>query len=143
AGKRGRAGPGRFTCRACGVGLQVGQWRTGEQPQELAGLRSATGGDFGAWREIDVNLPVANGAAEVLRRAGIEVDVLPATVPPGYQANAFVAVHSDRDMQQRWRGYKVAASALSANPAGGRLLAEDVGSEYAAATKLPPDLHQG
>ena len=138
-----QAAPPPFACRPCRVGLQVGHWRSGDLPAELAELRKQTGGDFGPYREIDVNLPVAKAAAELLRQAGVTVDLLPATVPHGYQANAFLAVHADRDMQQRWRGFKVTASALSANKAGSKLLADDLGREYAAATNLPLDLHQG
>jgi N-acetylmuramoyl-L-alanine amidase len=70
----------------------------------------------------------------------VAVDLLPATVPPGYAADAFVAVHADRDMEQHWRGYKVAASAISGNPDGSRLLAQDVGVEYAVGSNLPPDV---
>ena len=131
--------PVSFTCRACRVGLQVGHWKTGEQPQELADLRSATGGDFGAWREIDVNLPVASGAAEVLRRAGIEVDVLPATVPPRYRANLFLALHADGDPAGEARGFKVARPGFSSLPDVDDRLVAAFNQAYGVETELPRD----
>lgn len=123
--------------------MQVGHWEAGQLPQELSDLRDQTGGDFGPWREIDVNLPVASLVAELLRQDGVVADRLPATVPPGYKADAFLAVHADRDPQQRWRGYKVAPSAISQNRTASKKLSDDIATEYAVETQLPPDIHEG
>jgi hypothetical protein len=132
-----------FSCSPCRVGLQVGHWYSDQLPDELAVLRPATGGDYEQWREIDVNVPVAEAAADDLRQAGVTVDLLPATVPPGYSADAFVAVHADRDLELRWRGYKIAPSAFKGASPAGRTLSADVGDQYGLETGLPVDRHDG
>ncbi|HEX6292532.1 MAG TPA: N-acetylmuramoyl-L-alanine amidase [Herpetosiphonaceae bacterium] len=91
------------------VGLQVGHWRANELPDELKNLRTSTGAAAGGLREVDVNLAVANRAAEYLRSAGVTVDLLPATVPPSYRADAFVAIHADGSASSRISGWKAAA----------------------------------
>jgi len=123
------------------VGLQVGHWQAQQLPDELADLRDNSGADRDGYKELDANYAVTEAAATVLRTEGVRVDVLPATVPPGYQADAFVAVHADQDQGQQWRGYKIAPSAVTLAKAGSRLLADDIAGDYAAQTGLPPDLH--
>jgi hypothetical protein len=91
------------------VGLQVGHWRSQELPDELARLRTSTGAYAAGVREVDVNLRVATLAAEYLRGAGVTVDLLPATVPPSYRADAFVAIHADGSPSTRASGWKAAA----------------------------------
>ena len=90
------------------VGLQAGHWRSAELPDELASLRNSTGTAAGGYREYQVNLDIANRAAEYLRAAGVTVDVLPATVPPSYLADAFVAIHADGSASTRISGWKAA-----------------------------------
>jgi len=133
----------QFSCNPCRVGLQIGHYQTDQMPDELAVLRTAFGGDYDQWREIDVNVPVANLAADDLRQAGVIVDVLPATVPAGYSADAFVAVHADRDLEFRWRGYKVAPSAFRGASPLGPVLSSDIFDQYGAETGLPVDRHDG
>lgn len=123
------------------VGLQVGHWQAQQLPAELADLRDNLGADADGYKEMDANYVVTEAAATILRGQGVRVDVLPATVPPGYQADAFVAVHADQDTGQHWRGYKVAASAVSQAKTDSGLLASDIGGEYAFQTGLPPDIH--
>ncbi len=77
------------------VGLQAGHWRSAELPAELSRLRTSTGAVAGGYREWQVNLDIAQRAASLLRAEGVEVDILPATVPPNYRADAFVALHAD------------------------------------------------
>lgn len=91
------------------VGLQVGHWRSHELPDELQSLRGSTGAVADGVREVDVNYHVANRAAAYLREAGVAVDLLPATVPPAYRADAFVAIHADGSPNARATGWKIAA----------------------------------
>jgi hypothetical protein len=90
------------------VGLQVGHWKSNELPDELRSLRGSTGTAAGGIREVQVNLDIAQRTAVYLRNAGIEVDILPATVPPSYRADAFVAIHADGNASTRLRGFKAA-----------------------------------
>src|SRR4051794_1707622 len=68
------------------VGLQAGHWRSIELPDELRSLRGNGGTAGGGVAEWELNLAVARRAAVRLEAAGVAVDVLPATIPPGYQA---------------------------------------------------------
>jgi len=90
------------------VGLQAGHWQAADAPEELAGIREngAWGGGKAEW---EVNLEIARRTAAMLTAAGIVVDILPATVPPGYWADAFVSIHADDSPDRRVSGYKVAS----------------------------------
>jgi hypothetical protein len=91
------------------VGLQSGHLDNDEMPEELAGLeRNGGGASFGLLTERDVVYTITQLVAEKLRAAGIEVDILPATVPPGYEADAFVSIHADGNQNQSVNGYKMA-----------------------------------
>jgi hypothetical protein len=90
------------------VGLQVGHWRSHELPDELASIRANTGTAGGGVREVDVNLDITQRAATYLRQAGVTVDVLPATIPPNYLADAFVSIHADGNRSTRISGWKAA-----------------------------------
>lgn len=125
--------------RAPVVGLQVGHWQAQLLPEELAVLRSNFGAERDGYRELDANYAVTQAAARALRASGVQVDILPATVPADYRADAFVSLHSDQEVSEHARGYKIAASAMSQNRAGSRSLAADVADEYAAQTGLPRD----
>ncbi len=63
-----------------------------------------TGTAWGSYREVDVNLAVATRAAEILRSKGVDVDLLPGTVPPDYLADAVVAIHADGAWRPGARG---------------------------------------
>jgi hypothetical protein len=89
------------------VGLQVGHWKNAELPDELERLRGTSlGTRGGGFTEIEVNLAIVEAAAELLEAEGIEVDILPATIPPGYWADAFVAVHADGNSDPGVSGFK-------------------------------------
>ena len=121
------------------VGLQAGHWRADELPDELRRLRAATGTYGGGVDEWALNLDVARRAAARLEGEGITVDVLPATVPPGYQADAFVAIHADGDASGRFSGFKLARATRSAIPEQDDRLLDAISGTYAAATGLPLD----
>lgn len=91
------------------VALQAGHWKAAEAPDELAGLRDNGGTRGGGRYEWEVNLEIAQTAADLLREAGYEVEVLPATVPERYQADLFVAIHADGNDDSSVHGYRVAA----------------------------------
>lgn len=92
------------------IGLQVGHWKTSEMPEELAKIRDRGGGTSGmGMAEWQVVLIIAEKTAELLKNKGYQVDILPATVPKKYWADAFVAIHADGNLNPLVSGYKVAA----------------------------------
>jgi len=91
------------------VALQAGHWLAAEAPDELARIRS-NGANAGGKAEWEVTLRIAELAAERLRVAGVEVDVLPATVPPRYKADLFISIHADGNNDSSANGFSVAAS---------------------------------
>src|SRR5581483_5672296 len=97
------------------VGLQAGHWLVEQVPFELRGLQGGTSG--GGKQEWEVNLDLALRTKALLEAAGVEVDVLPTTVPQRYQAHAFIAIHADGDTSGRLRGFKVARPGFSSVPA--------------------------
>jgi hypothetical protein len=91
------------------VGVQIGHYRNDEVPEELAGLRrNGAGAVWGPYNERDTVQVVAELIAAELEADGVVVDLLPATVPPGYQADAFIAIHADGNPNESVRGYKFA-----------------------------------
>jgi N-acetylmuramoyl-L-alanine amidase len=133
------AGP--TVARAAGwrVGLQAGHWQAAEMPAEMSRLRAQTGTYGGGWNEWELALDVAQRAARRLEAEGIEVDVLPATIPPGYTADAFVALHADGDVTGRFSGYKLARASRSRIPETDDRFVEILTETYGAATGLPLD----
>lgn len=119
------------------VGLQVGHWQLENLPPELAGV--GAGASYGGVQEWQVNLAIAQGAAAFLQADGVAVDVLPATVPPHYQANVFVAIHADGDTSGEISGFKVARPGFSSVPDWDDQLVSDLNGEYGATTGLPRD----
>jgi hypothetical protein len=122
------------------VGIQAGHWRSLELPDELRSIRGGgtSGGGVAEW---ELNLAVARLAAVRLEAAGVQVDVLPATVPPGYKADAFVSLHADGDATGRFSGFKLARAARSVIPDRDDHLLASISSTYAEATGLPLDPH--
>lgn len=90
------------------VALQVGHWKNNEFPEELARLRNNTGASGGGKTEIEVNLAIAEETAQILQSQGISVEILPATIPPRYWADVFIAIHADGSEDLQKRGFKVA-----------------------------------
>jgi N-acetylmuramoyl-L-alanine amidase len=94
------------------VGIQVGHWKSADLPTELAKLRGAIGARWDDVAEVDVNLDIAKRVAAALMLKGIVVDILPATVPEGYVADAFLALHADTDGVGDLSGFKLAHGPL-------------------------------
>lgn len=120
------------------VAIQVGHLDAGGQPDELAPLRVSTGAQVGELREVDVNLAVAEALADRLRAAGVDVEVLPARVPPGYRADVLLSVHADASLDPARRGYK-SAHAVPARNDREPLLKAAVDAAYLVASGLPDD----
>jgi N-acetylmuramoyl-L-alanine amidase len=120
------------------IGLQVGHWKNNELPNELAALRRNGGATGGGKAEWEVNLAIAEAAAKILETRGYSVDILPATVPPGYQADVFIAIHADGSENHSLSGYKVAAP-WNDSGAGSAKLAKDLEKMYGEVTKIKVD----
>jgi len=134
------------------VGLQVGHWQNEELPEEQSQLRGSTGSVGGGKVEWEVNLAIAQATAEYLEEQGVTVDILPATVPTHYWADAFVAIHADGSDSSRTSGFKVATPwrdfseqarlpSPAAQSAGGQAkrLAAAIEEAYGPATGLVQD----
>lgn len=100
--------PGRGVTGVPLVAIQVGHLHAHEHAQELAGLRTSTGGYANGVAEVDVNQRVATRLAQALEELGVQAQVLPASVPPDYRAHAFISIHADSSLDPLRRGYKSA-----------------------------------
>lgn len=119
------------------VGIQAGHWLAESAPDELAAVRETPSARGGGWDEEDVTLQVAERVAAILEGEGIEVDILPATVPEGYEADLFLALHADAWIDPAMRGFKIARSAWSRDPDLDDSLVQMLAAEYQEATGLP------
>lgn len=120
------------------IGLQVGHLGAADQPDELAALRASTGAHWDGVDEVTVNLAVVEALAERLTALGFEVDVLNATVPPGYRSDALISVHADANLDSARRGYKSAHTRPARN-ALEPLLKLSIDRSIFLATDLPDD----
>lgn len=121
------------------VGLQIGHYQIDQLPNEQASLRGQTGGSGGGVREVDFNQTVVRLVAALLTAKGVTVDILPATVPVGYTADVFVAIHADAAGSGGPNGYKMARSRFSAIPQTDDTLLNILYETYGKATGLPTD----
>jgi hypothetical protein len=119
------------------VGIQAGHWKSNELPEELARLRGSTGAFSDGLSEADLNLAIARRVEKLLVARGIVVDVLPATVPPSYDADVFVSLHADGATSRKARGYKLATPWRTSRAS--QLLADTLDAAYRKATGLPRD----
>ncbi len=119
------------------AGLQAGHWLNEARPAELIRLEHGTSG--GGRQEWEVNLDIARRTARYLEAAGIEVDILPTTIPPRYRAHVFVAIHADGDPTGRVRGFKIARPGFSPIPDVDDRLVAALYTAYETATGLPRD----
>ncbi len=90
--------------------LQVGHWKNDELPEELINLRESSGSSGGGKSEWEVNYGVAQETAKLLGEKGINVELLPATIPPSSWADVFVAIHADGSTDRTKGGFKIASS---------------------------------
>lgn len=119
------------------VGLQAGHWLTEQIPPELKGL--GPGAFAGGKAEWEVNLDIAERTAALLRAYGVEVDILPTTIPVEYKAHAFLSIHADGDESGTRQGYKLGRAAWSATPEADDKLIAAISSAYAEVTRMPLD----
>jgi N-acetylmuramoyl-L-alanine amidase len=90
------------------IALQAGHWRAADAPDEQAQLRT-NGTRGGGRREWEVNLEIAKRTAALLAQQGYQVELLPTTVPPGYRADLFIAIHADGSPSPAVSGFRAAA----------------------------------
>lgn len=121
------------------VGVQIGHYKNDELPDELSRLIGSVGTSGGGRTEVQLNLDVANRVARLLRAQGVLVDLLPATVPTGYSADAFIAIHADGNSSPTPRGYKISTRWRSEVAVQDATLVELLTAAYRAATGLPED----
>jgi len=122
------------------VAIQAGHWKTDEAPDEFPNLRFQFGSSIAGIDEVNVNLDIAHRIAVILRAKGIIVDVLPATIPPSYVADAFVSLHADDDGGfGTATGFKI-AHGFYRGPYDNALV-DALAKEYAAATGLSLNEH--
>ncbi|MQA90885.1 MAG: hypothetical protein GEU90_11695 [Gemmatimonas sp.] len=117
------------------VALQAGHWKSAEAPAEQAGLRN-NGTRGGGKQEWEVNLAIAKRTAELLEAAGYVVDILPTTIPPGYWADLFLAIHADGSTSSSTSGYRAAAPRRDRTGQASRFV-ELLEKSYGEATGLP------
>lgn len=121
------------------VGIQAGHWRNSEVPEELEGLkRNGGGASGGGKREVDVVLQIAEKVKILLEKEGVLVDLLPATVPPDYLADAFVSIHADGNTNTSVSGFKIAGPQRDFSGKS-ETLARNLRDTYKKATGLSED----
>jgi hypothetical protein len=89
------------------VGIQAGHWKVNEVPRDIAGLKSSTGAYGGGYSEQETVLVIAQKVKALLEVEGVIVDLLPATVPVDYYADAFVSIHADGNTSASVTGFKI------------------------------------
>ena len=119
------------------IGIQIGHLDPQDLPNELASLRGVSGASAGGLNELDVNQNVARILKVELTQKGYQVDILPSTVPAGYHADVFLALHNDVSPRPATTGFKIARSRYSLIPATDDRLLDTLYTNYAAATGLP------
>jgi hypothetical protein len=120
------------------VGIQIGHWQTEDVPKEYGTrIQQQTGTSWEGITEVDTTTEIANIMAALLRAQGIAVDILPTTVPEGYLADVFIALHCDGDGVGELSGFKL-AHGTRRGPYEDKLMTT-IKDEYARATKLSYD----
>lgn len=121
------------------VAIQAGHWRTSEAPAEFPNLPFSSGASIAGVNEVDVTLDIAQRVVDLLTERGIVAVLLPATVPPSYLADVFVALHADADVTGTASGFKIARGVYR-SPHDQRLV-DLLTEHYGAGTGLPWDPH--
>ncbi len=91
------------------VGIQAGHWQLDTVPEELIGLRASSGAQGGGYTEQETVLAIARRVKTLLEADGVIVDLMPATVPVDYLADAFVSIHADGSSSSAVSGFKLSA----------------------------------
>lgn len=120
------------------VGLQVGHWKNHELPDELDRLKGSTGSSGGGKSEWEVNYAIAQKTKSLLEAHGITVELLPATIPPGFWADVFVSIHADGSDDPLSSGFKAATPRRDFSNTAGVLLSF-LEEEYKKQTSLELD----
>ncbi|MFZ5424618.1 MAG: N-acetylmuramoyl-L-alanine amidase family protein [Patescibacteria group bacterium] len=121
------------------IGLQAGHWKTDEMPEEQTRIRKNGGGTSGQGvAEWKVVLKIAEETAKILEEQGYIVDILPATVPVDYWADAFISIHADGNVNPIVNGYKTAAYQRD-RTGNAQKLSNYLQEEYGKITNLPVD----
>lgn len=123
---------------AAKVALQVGHWKNEEVPEELHRLRGNTEAFGGGKSEWEVNYTIAHLTATLLEEKGVIVEILPATIPPRYWADVFIAIHADGNTDPLMSGYKAATPRRDYTGKAGKLLTM-IEAAYEHATNLTKD----
>lgn len=120
------------------VGIQVGHWQNATMPEELENLERNTGATWGGMTESEVVLVISELLQDQLQEAGIEAKLLPAAVPPGYEADVFLSIHADGNPNSDVNGFKLAAPRRDYAGTSQQLV-DIMYQTYAAATGLRID----
>lgn len=120
------------------VGIQAGHYQIADLPDEQSNLRWDFGASYNGVNEVDINFNVANEIVTILKNEGINAQFLPATVPPDYCADAFVAIHADGNDDTTVYGYKVTASYWDAD-GNAQKLSNDIQYDYGQVTSMSVD----
>ncbi|MEI6477489.1 MAG: N-acetylmuramoyl-L-alanine amidase [bacterium] len=118
------------------VGIQAGHWRIDQLPDELSKLQWDYGASAAGVNEVDVNLNIAQKVAALLKSENIAVDILPATIPEDYCANAFIAIHADGNDDSSVYGYKVAPSQWDSIDSKAQSLSDSIEAAYGEVTGM-------
>jgi N-acetylmuramoyl-L-alanine amidase len=120
------------------VGIQIGHWQTTDVPKEYGTrILTQTGTSWAGYTEVDVTSEIADRMATLLTAQGIRVDILPTTVPEGYLADVFIALHCDGDGVGELSGFKMAHGSRR-GPYEDKLLST-IKDTYAKATGMSYD----
>lgn len=121
------------------IGLQAGHWKTGEMPEELERIKNNGGGTTGQGvPEWQIVLSIAEETKKILEDKGYIVDILPATIPEKYWADAFISIHADGNTNPMVKGYKVAAYQRDRTGNASKL-AQAIETKYGQATGFNMD----
>jgi len=121
------------------VGIQIGHLRTEDVPNEYGTrIQQQTGTSWEGITEVDITSEIADRMAAMLNAQGVVVDILPTTVPEGYLADAFIALHCDGDGVGEQSGFKMAHGSRR-GPYEDALIAA-IKDVYAKATGLSYDV---
>ncbi len=118
------------------VAIQPGHWEVDQLPAEHARRRGNIGASHLGVREVEVNVAVTRALVPLLEGEGWIVTVVPATVPPGLRADAFLSIHADWAANPGRNGWKLAAP-WRPSPAG-----QDLARALRGSFLAEPDLNE-